>query len=48
MYIMSGVTDKKYAMFVISATNYPLFYQNKDVEKYLQFFKREYLKQKKQ
>jgi tetratricopeptide (TPR) repeat protein len=42
-YIMAGITEKQYAIFVISATNYPLLYQNKDLDKYMLFFNKEYL-----
>lgn len=34
-----------YKQFVISASNYPIFYKDKDVEKYLTFYNEKYLKQ---
>jgi len=39
--------NASYRHFVISAANYPLFYQNKDVDKYLKFFNKYYKIQQK-
>jgi hypothetical protein len=35
----------EFSHFVISAANYPVFYKNKDVEKYMTFYQENYLKQ---
>lgn len=46
-YILAGITNQQYTLFVISAVNYPLLYQNKDLDKYMLFFTKEYLKGRK-
>ena len=43
--IMQKLQPAGFRHFVISAQNYPVFYQNKDVNKYLDFFNKFYLKQ---
>ncbi len=41
-YVFSGISRQNYRLFVISKGNYPLFYKNKEVKVYLQFFKEYY------
>ena len=43
-YVFSGISRQNYRLFVISNENYPLFYKNKDVKVYQQFFKEYYQK----
>lgn len=37
-YIFGGIKEEHYKVFVISKTNYPIFYSNKNVEEYLEFW----------
>lgn len=37
-YVFSGIRSQNYKVFVISKENYPLFYKNKDIKIYGQFF----------
>ncbi len=41
-YVMGGMGDDVYDHFVISTDNYPVFYKDKDVDKYLKFFEEKY------
>ena len=41
-YINSSLVKDGYKAFAISVDNYPIFYKNKDVEKYLEFFQANY------
>jgi TolA-binding protein len=43
-YIFSGIQEGTYDQFVISATNYPVFFKEKKVPPYLQFFNQNYQK----
>jgi tetratricopeptide (TPR) repeat protein len=43
--IIALLGKTEYKHFVISATNYPVFYKNKNVEKYLEFYNKNYSKQ---
>ncbi|HLN52219.1 MAG TPA: tetratricopeptide repeat protein [Lentimicrobium sp.] len=43
-YIFSGIPEGSFNQFVISANNYPIFFKEKKVEPYLQFFEKNYLK----
>ncbi len=43
-YIFSGISDTNYSQFVISAKNYPIFFKEKQVGPYLQFFEKNYQK----
>ncbi len=42
--LMETLQKTSYTHFVISAANYPVFYQSKDVDKYLSFFSKNYKK----
>jgi len=44
-YVFANLKDKQFSGFVISQENYPVFYKDKDVEKYLAFFKQNYLEE---
>jgi len=44
-YVFSGIRKQNYRLFVISKENYPLFYKEKDVKVYQQFFNEYYQKQ---
>lgn len=37
-YIFGGIKEEHYKVFIISKTNYPIFYSNKNVEEYLEFW----------
>ena len=37
-YIFGGIKEDQYKVFVISKTNYPIFYSNKNVDEYLEFW----------
>ena len=37
-YVLGGINKSEYDVFPISIKNYPLFYQNKDVEEYKEFY----------
>ncbi len=41
-YVFSGIVKNDYQLFIISLKNYPLFYKNKNIELYKQFFKEKY------
>jgi tetratricopeptide (TPR) repeat protein len=41
-YIFANLEEWQYNGFVIAQENYPVFYRDKDIEKYLAFFKRNY------
>lgn len=41
--LLSGLNDQGYPAFIISAVNYPLFFQSKDVAAYQAFFQQNYL-----
>lgn len=43
-YIFSGMTEGTFDQFVISASNYPIFFKEKKVPPYLQFFDKNYKK----
>ncbi len=43
-YVFSGIQKKNYHLFVISMENYPLFYKEKDMKIYQQFFDEYYKK----
>ncbi len=42
-YVMGGMGDDVFSHFVISTDNYPVFYKDKDIDKYLLFFEEKYL-----
>ncbi|MEI8203919.1 MAG: tetratricopeptide repeat protein [Bacteroidota bacterium] len=42
-YVFSGIEQDDYYSFVVSDSNYPLFYKKKDREEYLSFFQKNYL-----
>ncbi len=44
-YVFANISPDSFRHFVISNNNYPVFYQKKDVEMYLRFFRSEYLKE---
>ncbi len=44
--LVSYLVDREFMNFVISTENFQPFYRDKKVEKYVEFFKRNYLKQK--
>lgn len=37
-YVLSGIDDDAYEIFTISISNYPIFYRDKDVDAYREFF----------
>lgn len=41
-YVFSGISQEKYTLFIISVKNYPLFYREKKIEQYQQFFQKYY------
>ncbi|MBN3035293.1 MAG: tetratricopeptide repeat protein [Bacteroidales bacterium] len=41
-YVFSGIDPEDYSGFIMSQDNYPVFYKDKDVEKYLAFFREYY------
>lgn len=43
-YIFSGISEGTFNQFVVSSNNYPIFFKEKKVEPYLQFFQKNYLK----
>ncbi len=43
-YVFSGIRKKNYHLFIISVENYPLFYKEKDMKVYQQFFNEYYQK----
>lgn len=44
-YVFSGMKEGTFNQFIISASNYPVFFQDKQVPVYLEFFKRNYPQQ---
>jgi 6-phosphogluconolactonase (cycloisomerase 2 family) len=44
-YVFANLDPKQYSGFVLAQENYPVFYKDKDVEKYLAFFEQNYLNQ---
>jgi tetratricopeptide (TPR) repeat protein len=42
-YVFANLSEDDYNGFVIAQENYPVFYKDKDVDKYLAFFKQNYL-----
>lgn len=44
-YVFANVDKQSYDGFVITQENYPVLYKDKDLEKYLAFFRQKYLKQ---
>ncbi|MBN2175161.1 MAG: tetratricopeptide repeat protein [Bacteroidales bacterium] len=44
-YVFANLDKDQYNGFVIAQENYPVFYRDKDVNKYLAFFKQNYVKQ---
>lgn len=42
-YVFANIDESLYTGFVISQENYPIFYKDKDVEKYLVFFNKKYV-----
>jgi hypothetical protein len=45
-YIFSNLEEERFSGFVIAQENYPVLYKDKDLEKYLAFFKLNYLEKK--
>ena len=41
-YVVSGLQNKDFLIFSIAASNYPVFYRDKDVSSYLKFFEINY------
>ncbi len=41
-YVVSGLQNKDFEVYSISASNYPLFYRDKDIEMYKEFFENNY------
>ncbi|MBN2616021.1 MAG: hypothetical protein JXR71_10055 [Bacteroidales bacterium] len=41
-YVFSGMNPKLYTLFIISLKNYPLFYRDKNLDSYREFFKTNY------
>lgn len=44
VYVFPEIKRDNFTTFVISMDNYPIFYQDKDVDKYLKLFEKDYLK----
>ena len=44
-YVYANLTEEDYDGFVIAQENYPVFYKDKDVKKYLTFFRKNYFKE---
>jgi tetratricopeptide (TPR) repeat protein len=44
-YVFANLEQEQYSGFVIAQENYPVFYKDKDVDKYLAFFKQNYFEQ---
>lgn len=44
-YVYANLTESDYDGFVIAQENYPVFYKDKDVNKYLTFFRQNYFKE---
>lgn len=45
-YVFTRIENTSYSDFVISAGNYPVFYRNKNVDQYMQFFNKNYQQKK--
>lgn len=45
-YVFSNLKEDEYDAFVLSQDNYPAFYKDKDIEKYMTFFRKNYLEGK--
>lgn len=43
-YVYANMSPETHDSFVISTSNYPIFYREKNVKNYLEFFKKDYLK----
>lgn len=41
-YVLSGIEEEEYFLFPISTTNYPLFYREKNIAGYKDFFDKNY------
>lgn len=41
-YVLSGIEEEEYSLFPISTTNYPLFYREKNIAGYKEFFEKNY------
>jgi hypothetical protein len=41
-YVFAGQDKSEFKGFVIAQENYPVFYKDKDVDKYLKFFNKYY------
>ncbi|MCD4747068.1 MAG: tetratricopeptide repeat protein [Bacteroidales bacterium] len=44
-YVFSGLSEEDYLGFAISLDNYPIFYKDKDVDRYMKFFEIKYVQQ---
>ncbi|MBN1340909.1 MAG: tetratricopeptide repeat protein, partial [Bacteroidales bacterium] len=44
-YVFSSLSGEDYDAFVLSQENYPVFYKDKDIDKYIAFFAEKYLKE---
>ena len=44
-YVYANLTEDDYDGFVIAQENYPIFYKDKDLKKYLAFFRQNYFKE---
>ncbi|MCD4666083.1 MAG: hypothetical protein K8R68_12500, partial [Bacteroidales bacterium] len=42
-YVFANLAREEYDGFVLAQENYPIFYKDKDVKKYLAFFQQNYL-----
>jgi len=42
-YVFANLSEDDYSGFIIAQENYPVFYKDKDIKKYLAFFKQNYL-----
>jgi len=47
-YVFSGLTEGTFDQFAISATNYPIFFKEKKIAPYIQFFNKNYPQEKNQ
>ena len=44
-YVYANLTEYDYDGFIIAQENYPIFYKDKDIKKYLAFFKQNYFEE---
>jgi len=44
-YVYANLTEDDYDGFIIAQENYPIFYKDKDIKKYLTFFRQNYFKE---